>query len=68
MVNRVNHMMLRFQYSGYDKKFGAEVVRLALKACNRLIELDSSKEQTLYRPRGWRQLYRAQERRNKRET
>ena len=32
VVAHVNHMMLRLQYSGYDKKFRTEVVRSALSA------------------------------------
>ena len=67
IVSHVSHMMLRLQYSGCDQKFRTEVVRSALKAYNRLIELDSSVEQPLYRPREWKRLERAQERREKRE-
>ena len=44
------------------------MVHSALKAYNRLIELDASGEQPLYRPRSWKQLERAEERREKRET
>ena len=68
IISHVNNMMLRLQYSGYDQKFRADVVRSALKAYNRLLELDASGEQPLYRPREWRQLERAQERRRKRES
>ena len=69
IISHVNNMMLRLQYSGqYDQRFIAEVVRSALKAYNRLLELDASGEQPLYRPREWRQLERAQERRRKRES
>ena len=68
VISLVNNMMLRLQYSGYDQKFRAEVVRSALKAYNHLVELDASSEQPLYRPREWRRLERAQERRKKRES
>ncbi|KAL9954933.1 hypothetical protein ACROYT_G042522 [Oculina patagonica] len=60
-------MMLRLQYSGYNQKFRTEVVRSALTAYNRLIELDASGETPLYRPREWRKLDRAREKRRKRE-
>ena len=53
-------MMLRLPYSGYDQKFRTEVVRSALKAYNRLIELDASGEQPLYRPRELKRLERAE--------
>ena len=68
VISHVNHMMLRLQYSGYDQKFRAELVRSALKAYNCLIELDASDEQPLYRPREWRKVERAEERRGKRES
>lgn len=55
VVGHVNHMMLRLQYSGYNQKFRTEVVRSALKAYNRMIELDASGEQPLYRPRETRE-------------
>jgi len=42
------------------------VVRSALKAYNRLIELDASGEQPLYRPRSWKRLERTEERRRNR--
>ena len=67
-VGHVNHMMLRLQYSGYDQKFRTEVVLSALKAYNRMIELDASGEQPLYRPREWKRLERAQEKRRKRNS
>ena len=67
VVPHVNHMMLRLQYSGYDRKFRTEVVKSALNAYNRLIELDASGETPLYRPREWRKLDRAREKRRKRE-
>ncbi len=38
-VSQVNHMICGLQYSGFEQKFRTEVVRSALKAYNRLIEL-----------------------------
>ncbi|PFX30192.1 Hemicentin-1 [Stylophora pistillata] len=64
----VNHMMLRLQYSGYDRKFRKEVVRSALAAYNRLVELDANGEQPLYRPREWRALEPARERKKRRDN
>ena len=43
------------------------MVKSALSAYNRLIELDASGETPLYRPREWRKLDRAREKRRKRE-
>ena len=61
IVAHVNHMMLRLQYSGYDRKFREEVMRTALAANNRLLELDASDEKPLYRPWEWTALERARE-------
>ena len=68
IVAHVNHMMLRLQYLGYDRKFREEVVRSALAAYNRLLDLDASGEKPLYRPREWRALERARERRKRRDN
>ena len=68
VVDHANHMMLRLQFSGYNKRFREEVVRSALAAYNRLVQLDASGEKPLYRPREWRTNERARARRSKRET
>lgn len=65
VVAHVNHMMLRLQYSGYDQKFRKEVVRSALAAYNRLVELDANGEKPLYRPWGWKAHERARERKKR---
>ena len=68
IVAHVNHMMLRLQHSGYDRKFREEVVRSALAAYNRLLELDASGEKPLYRSREWRALERERERKKRRDN
>ena len=68
IVAHVNQSMLRLQYSGYDWKFREEVVRSALAAYNRLVQLDANGEKPLYRPREWRALEQAQERRKRRDN
>ena len=60
-------MTVPLQFSGYNQKFRREVVRSALTAYNRLIELDASGETPLYRPREWRKLDRPREKWRKRE-
>ena len=61
-------MMLRLQYSGYDRKFREELVRSALATYNRPLDLDGSGEKALYRPREWKALDRARERRKRRDN
>ena len=53
-ASHVSDMMLRMQYSGYDQKFRAEVVRSALKAYGAIVEKDACGKQPMYRSRGWR--------------
>ena len=44
VVDHANHMTLRLQFSSYNKRFREEVVRSALAAYNRLVQLDASGE------------------------
>ena len=67
IVCHVYHTMLRLQYRGYDQKFRTKAARSAMKACNRMVELDASGEQPFYRPRELKRLEWAQERREKGE-
>ena len=64
----VSDMMLRMQYSGYDQKFRAEVVRSALKAYGAIVAKDACGEEPMYRPRGWRSEERARKKREKKEA
>ena len=61
-------MILCLQYSSYDWKVREVVVRSALAAYNQLVELDTNGEKPLYRPREWRSLERAPERRKRRDN
>jgi hypothetical protein len=68
VVGHVNHMMMRPQFSGYNAKFRTEVVKSALEAYDDIQRLDSCGEKPMYRPRQWRRVDRAQEKRKKRDT
>ena len=57
--------MKRMQFSGYTPKFKAEVVKSALKAYRKLLDLDEQGTQPLYRPRNWERVNRQNERRKK---
>ena len=52
-VKHVETMVLRMQYSGYDKKFRAEVVDSAYKAYEKMKEAVARAERSLHRPRSW---------------
>jgi hypothetical protein len=60
--------MMRLQFSGYNAKFRMEVVNSALKAYDNIRRLDACGEKPMYRPRQWRRVDRAQEKRKKRDT
>ena len=68
VVGHVNHMMMRLQFSGYNAKFRMEVVNSALKAYDNIRRLDACGEKPMSRPRQWRRVDRAQEKRKKRDT
>ena len=55
----------RMQISSYDQVFREQVVTSALKAYNEMIEKDQQGIEPLYRPRDWRSVERAEEKRVK---
>ena len=61
VVENVNEMVLRMQYSGYSKKFRYEVVDSALKAYRTRKKADQEGERPLHRPKEWRKEEREQE-------
>ena len=53
------------QFSGYDKRFRTQVVRSALNAYDKMVEKDANGEEPMYRPRSWKRVERAKNRRAK---
>ena len=66
--NHVEMFMARMQFSGYNKKFRAEVLNSALKAYTEIKRKDIQGEQPLYRPKQWKQKERKEQRRNKKNN
>ena len=66
--NHINQLMLRMQYSGYDRKFRTEVTKSALNAYKKIIEKEERKEQPIHRPKAWKRTERAEEKRKKKEN
>jgi len=54
VVENVNEMVLRMQYSGYSEKLRYEVVNSALKAYETRKKADQGGERPLHRPREWK--------------
>ena len=65
VCKHVEEFSMRMQFSGYDETFRAQVVRSALNAYNQMVAKDQQGEEPLYRPREWRKVERAKERRTK---
>ena len=61
VVENVNEMVLRMQYSGYSKKFRYEVVDSALKAFRARQRAEREGERPLHRPKEWRKVEREKE-------
>ena len=61
IVENVNEMVLRMQYSGYSKKFRYEVVDSALKAFRARQRAEREGERPLHRPKEWRKVEREKE-------
>ena len=66
VVENVNEMVLRMQYSRYSEKFRYEVVDSALKAYRARKKADQEGERPLHRPKEWRREEREQEKMKKR--
>ena len=68
VVENVNEMVLRMQYSGYSEKFRYKVVNSALKAYETRKKGDQEGERPLHRPREWKREERDQEKARKRSN
>ena len=68
VVENVNEMVLRMQYSEYSEKFRYEVVNSAFKAYKTRKKADQERERLLYRPREWKREERDQEKARKRSN
>ena len=58
----------RMQFSGYNQKFRAEIIKSALHAYNNLRGQENRGERPLYRPKTWRAIEREKERKTKKLT
>ena len=56
------------QFSGYVKKFRAEIIRSALNAYEKLRRAETDGERPLYRPKTWKTLEREKERKEKKNN
>ena len=61
----VETYMKRMQFAGYTPKFKGEVVRSAMKAYRKLVDMERQGVQPLYRPKNWKRVERQKERRKK---
>jgi hypothetical protein len=59
---------LRLKLSGYTERFRETVVRSALAAWSKLLELDRTGERPLYRERGWRREERSSQKERKKKN
>ena len=65
VCRHVEEFAMRMQFSGYTETYRAQVVRSALKAYDEMVNKDQRGEEPLYRPRDWKRVERAEERRTK---
>ena len=65
VCKHVEEFSMRMQYSGYNETYRAQVVKSALHAYDTMLDKDQRGEEPLYRPREWRKVERAMERRAK---
>ena len=67
VVGKVEEMVLRMQYSGYNKEFRYEVVDSAVKAYRARQEAELKGERPMHRLKGWRKGEREAEKSGKRD-
>ena len=67
VVGKVQEMVLRMQYSGYNKKFRYEVVDSAVKAYRARQEAELKGERPMHRLKGWKRDERGVEKTGKRD-
>ena len=65
-VSHIENLCMRMQFSGYDVKFRREVVDSGIKAYKTMQRNDENNTIPLHRPRKWKQLERARNKRKKR--
>ena len=59
----VETYMKRMQFSGYTPRFRGKVVKSAVKAYRKLLDMNEQGTQPLYRPKSWEKVRRQKERR-----
>jgi hypothetical protein len=67
-VQHVEEIVLRMQYSGYNKKFRHEVVNSALKAYKQMVATERAGGRPLYRNKEWKRIERTKEKERKGRT
>ena len=68
IAGHINSYMMRMQYSGYNQKFRAQIVRSALAAYNTIKVKDEKGEKPMYRHKSWQRVIRKEEIRNKKNN
>lgn len=68
VIQHVNVITMRMQFSGYNKKFRYEVVNSALKAYRTMLLKDLAGKVPLYRPKGWMEKEREEAKRLKKNN
>ena len=57
--------MARLQYSGYNRKFRAQIAKSALKAYREIKRKDETGEKPMYRNKAWKRKERRKDKRDK---
>ena len=65
VANHLTEFSARMQFSGYEQRFRAEVIKSAIHAYNTLLAAEQQGERPLYRPRSWNMVEREKQRKAK---
>ena len=64
-TKHINNFMARLQYSGYNRKFRAQIAKSALKAYREIKRKDETGEKPMYRNKSWKRKERRKDKRDK---
>ena len=68
VVDHLNGMMKRMQFSGHNQTYRAQILKSALAAYDKIVRNDAEGIEPMYRPKDWNRETREEDRQKKRET
>ena len=68
VVDHLNSMMKRMQFSGHNQTYRAQILKSALAAYDKIVRKDAEGIEPMYRPKDWNRETREEDKQKKREN